>query len=245
MAIFQYGGGGGSGSSPAAEYVSGVHPADTSKWTHKKADFTDMSSLGNTDPFFVTGAGGFWADNQAVTGTEHFGLGILLGSSYATITTGSQTFDWSTNEVRMYAIVDLQQLPDATDDYILGFGFFQNAATLFTLDHSALVIDRSQSATNWIYTAGTTSANYVDTGVAIDVSGPITIEVRKNEDGSSTTAYVNGALVHTETTNIPVGNIGVQMTHQPQAGTPVGIRVDTMGYSYRNTQDGLSWGTWD
>lgn len=104
----------------------------------------------------------------------------------------------------------INNLADATDDYILrvGFGDSLASATDHT-DGAYFEYDRSTSA-NWrCVTASATTRTKTSTSTAVAATTWIRLGVRVNAAGNSVKFYINGTLVHTETTNIPTGSTRV------------------------------------
>jgi hypothetical protein len=97
----------------------------------------------------------------------------------------------------------LPTVPDATDDFIVRVGFGDSVSS--ATDHSDgayAELDRSASA-NWrVKTASNSVRTATNSSVAWAV-GWWRFSVLVNPAASSVEYYINGTLVHTETTNIP------------------------------------------
>lgn len=108
------------------------------------------------------------------------------------------------------AAIKLSAAPNGTDDFIVGVGFSGSVTSTFHSDndHALILIKRSLDATN-IYVStrdngGT--AETADTGVTIASASSDYTNFQVLTSSSDIKYYINGTLVHTETTAYPDTN---------------------------------------
>jgi hypothetical protein len=115
---------------------------------------------------------------------------------------------------------------------LIGFkhhGFFPS----LTATTPAGIMFRSVDGGNWFFVCSTgTTETAIDTGVASELGIYRSHRILVAADLSSATAYVDGNLVGTITTNLPTTSqvmmLGQNNVRTSTTGTAVGVRVDSM-----------------
>lgn len=142
------------------------------------------------------------------------GDGILFGA-------GVYTFEADVN------VIDLST---AGEEYVLQIGFGDTSGADF-VDGAYFRYDRLAAGANWrCKTASNSARTDTDSGVAVAAGPWVKLKVVVNAAASEVYFYINGALVATNTTNIPSGagrGTGALMQILKSAGTTLrGFLVD-------------------
>lgn len=228
--IYPYQPSGGGSSSPGVN-ARDFHPGDFTYWQHY---FTNFPKNNNTayfyHPFYASS--GVDIDGSLTIGDEMGVLRLISTASYAALFTGYLFNNVNKNQLNTYARVRMPVAPNGTDDFAVYVGFSDAINNPVGAQCAVLMVDRSVSTTNWIIRTGTTGATTVDTGVAFSTNWT-NVEVRKNEDGTSFTFYLDGVLVGTRTTNLPSGPVGVVVGSRQVAGSGGTNQCCFAGYSVK------------
>lgn len=116
---------------------------------------------------------------------------ILLGG--ATVTWAASTY--------------LSAAPNATDDYLWRVGLNDGYST--ATNGCYFTVDRTISASNWVaVTAKAGTLTSTDTGIAFTGTTWRNMRISINSAATSVTFYIDGSLVATNTTNIPIVALG-------------------------------------
>jgi len=97
--------------------------------------------------------------------------------------------------------------PDGTDNYVWRVGLNDSYST--TANGCYFTIDRTISTTNWVaVTAKASALTTTDTGIAFTAATWRNMRIGINAAATSVAFYIDGSLVATNTTNIPIVGIG-------------------------------------
>lgn len=185
-----------------------------------------LSGAGST---LVTGRVGVV---QASTGTDAAGRTCIV--------TLSPAFEFGQGRCRTRTDARLSALSDGTDTYTVRIGFGDSFVGEH-VDGAFFRYTHSVAAGNWeCVTRSNDVETATDSGVAATASGALQVfEVEVNAAGTSAAFYINGVLVATHSTNIPIGNArqtGLVTGIIKSAGTTSrGLFIDLMAWSFEPT----------
>jgi hypothetical protein len=197
----------------------------------------------------VTASGIIAAQSLAIAPNRTNQIGVhslstaLLASNYATHASANVTGMYFGNGVWTYETsINLINLSTATDRFriISGFGSSTGAASesdgvLFTYDEGGSANGTVASA-NWqCVTASNSVRTLTTTSTAVTTGSWIKLRIEVNAAGTSAAFYVNGTLVATHTTNIPLGSASRFVLVKQGIFKTIGINnrimwVDYLGY---------------
>jgi hypothetical protein len=130
-------------------------------------------------------------------------------------------------------LLNLQAVPDGTDNYDWAFGFFDPQTTIWGNAGIYFAIDTAQDPTNILAVCRDAGVSLTGTGVAIAsiVGTYARFRIEKNAGTGEVRFYINGSLVATLTTNIPATvSAGFAYGIEKQAGAA--SRYTRMDYIY-------------
>lgn len=238
MSIIEFGGGASASNSEVVDPTS----AD---W--HRIDFTHCNDVVNANnmlsAIYNAGASGasstydsslLEADKPGV-----FRVGSGTSSAWARIwTMDNASIEIGTTAYVQSALFKLSAVPDATDDFEFGIGFADNVLGSAT-DLVFLGADRSINATNFSVNVGDGTYSTADTGVAMDTSWHV---AQVYMTSTECRFYLDGSLVHTETTNLPTGDIAAYgATYRWIAGAAQYGAVDWCALDYKPAASTGSW----
>lgn len=166
------------------------------------ADWTNYSGgTGASNSFTVAGLtdGNRFGVLQSGTGTTATGYAGIGSANTTEVVLG-------TRAVRMTACVQVPTLSTSTETFFAIVGFHDRRAQQTPTDGVYFYYTDSATGATWktiAYSNGTT-AGATNTGIVADTSWH-TFELQVNTAGSRVDCYIDGALVSTETANIPTG----------------------------------------
>ena len=185
----------------------------------------------------------------ALTASEQNREGIYQVTSgstagaYAGFFTHASGIRFGGGEHRIGMAVKLQNVPDATNNFVSIFGCNTNLNSFGTYV-CAIVVDRSVSTTNFV--SRTTKASITtttNTGVALDTNWH-NMEILVNADNTSVGFYIDGTLVSTHTTNLPNASLYLQNVQYRVAGAARTHLIDWMYKAFKPTGGRGSIHTW-
>lgn len=148
------------------------------------------------------------------TGTTSTGRGVLFGG-----TTSYTLFNITNTQIFFRAIVYVPTLSDAVDSFVLFAGLNnQYGANVPTGNQIQFSYTHDEDEGKWRLTCRSGSSESTINGVTVVAGQYYTLEFLY--DGNSTvTAWVNGTLIGTVTTNIPTSGLGPIVSMIKTAGT--------------------------
>lgn len=118
----------------------------------------------------------------------------------AQILLGGATVTWA-------AAAYLSASPNGTDDFIMRTGLNDSYSTI--VNGCYFTVDRTISATNWVaVTTKASTPTNTDTGVAFTGTTWTNLRIVIDSAAASAKFYINGNLVATNATNLPIVGIG-------------------------------------
>jgi hypothetical protein len=205
------------------------NPVDTT-WKVRKNDF----GQGDGNNFWgelsmVGGAstGASIAEFSVATDSDRHGIVKLsCGSTYATLLGYVSEMRFGQGEQRFGCAINLDHIPDVTDDYYAFWGYGIDANSYGTY-HSCILIDRTVSTTNFVARTRRASVDTdVDTGVPFATGQWYNLEIIANADNTLHTFYIDGVSVATSSTNMPNAAMAPQVMISNVAGVSQSFQLD-------------------
>lgn len=229
---------GGGGSTPKQIIEQSYNPTNTD-WKIYEQEFLNVASNRFYGSLTVHGAAtaGSSVLSRTTGAGEENRLGIARYTSSSTV--GGYVAGYTHNLSTLFGSGDHRvttnmkhvTLVDATNDFIFCAGFSNDTNSIGT-HMSCIGIDRSINATNYIAFAINGTRTNVDTGIPLDTDWH-TFDVIINADNTEHTYYIDGALVATITTNLPVAALGMMLFQQNVAGAARQFDVDVLTYGFK------------
>ena len=175
-------------------------------------DFIANDILGNTLKFASTvsgaGAAASFANIYNVSGlTENLGI---LTISTGTTATGrvnyllqSSLFRFGVNSKYFCAIVRIPVLPVVAQDFVFQIGFLDTNTTSVVVDGAYFQVDIGSSNFKYVTSNNSTKTTNIST-VPVNIANYYKLECLVNSSGTSAVFSINGLIVGTITTNIPI-----------------------------------------
>jgi hypothetical protein len=194
---------------------------ENSDWVHEALTKWGSSNSG-------TSASAYSGDNFGVDSTEK-----VFGAFFSTTGTdtngratlnrsiGSSVLAFGFHRLSYRTRSAVHTLSDGTDTFTVYSGWGDNAGAGDMTDGAYFRYTHSVNSGRWeAVTAAGATRTATDTGIAADTTFHV-FEVLINEAGTSVEFYIDGALVATNTTNIPTGTQGQTLLHkiEKSAGT--------------------------
>lgn len=159
----------------------------------------------------VSGTGA--AANMHPTTSNNLGRpGILelttgtTATGRANMSLGVSAMQFGSGETELVGSFFLPNLSDAIQNFVFRFGFGDQTTGADFVD-GAYFEYNSGLNTNWLVkTASNSARSSTPSLVAVTANNWIKLRVLINQDGTEAQFFINNALVHTEISNIPLGN---------------------------------------
>lgn len=193
---------------------AGAGGAATLSWRYDYAKRqTVYSEMVIIQPWVAQNSGTGAAVSSTTTGlsdAEHFGV---ARATTGTTTTGRAALSGSTIDMVSFGTIAsrltgefrLPTLSDATNTYTVLFGF-NDSYTALGVDSVCFTYTHGTNSGRWQAhcRSNSTTAGGVDTGIAADTNWH-RFDIEVNAAGNEAKFYIDGALVSTQTANIPTG----------------------------------------
>lgn len=170
----------------------------------------DMNALGELT---AANSGGSTAFTSTTLGTtETFCVANTRTGSTATGRgfvglAANDSVEFGTRAITYTAIHRIPTLSNATDRFAVRSGFIDSNSGA-GVDGAHFIYSDTVNGGNWSIVTQSNSIGpaAVDSGVAVSASSYYKLEVVVNAAGTSVEYYIDGVLVHTETSSIPTGS---------------------------------------
>ncbi len=164
------------------------------------------AAIDNTEPSFSVGA------NPGVltldTGTDTSGV-CYLAADASTVGSPGASVELGAGRVEVETLVRLEDLPSSGQDYELRFGLVDDLTAISTCDETVQMLIRDHNDTDWKVLTRSAATGSVTTPSVATVSTAADTWTRLrmviNAAGTQVDFYVGDTLMHSATTNIPVG----------------------------------------
>lgn len=225
-----------------------LDPASSSSIIENFDDFDSYNYSGGSPstiamgPFHLTASAGVTRSQPASGESNRVGIVQMVASAAAeSLYAGFQSILLGGLTSHVFATsVTFSRIPTSAADSWLGQWGIQDSSTAYNNAGNAITLRVTYLSANWVAqctSAGTTT--FVDTGVPYAVNTWYNLRIVSTP--TSVTAYINGTLVSTISTNIPTTAVmGPVLAVTWQAGTAVTVRYD---WIYQNYQLAAARGT--
>ncbi|MBA2689391.1 MAG: hypothetical protein H0U63_01145 [Burkholderiales bacterium] len=159
-----------------------------------------------------------WAANMV--GAMQIQLGTV-NTNHVSIRVGNTTLRLAGGLARYYAVLRYEQLSNVTDTYSSRVGFISASNSEST---NGVFFRYAYTVNAGKFEAVTRAASVetaTDTGITVAINTPYRMMIVVNDIGTSVGFYINGALVATNTANIPTADIGCGITVIRTVGTAI------------------------
>ena len=184
----------------------------------------------------VTGTGAVMGASSTIYANRYGAQTLGVGTSAGAITgyelDGDKAYSYGDARIKFGCAIKLLNLMSGTENYTMHIGA-GNAVATFTTKQAQFLMNYSVNTTNILCSSRGTSLNNADSGTAFSTSW-VNLEIDIAADLSSIKYYIDGVLVHTESTaaNIPASGDAINFQIAGRSATTTIVNKFEVDWAY-------------